>query len=447
MKLLSHLSPFLMGIFTVISLYAANSERLEWTQMIVPLILVLVLSAVISILFMLNKWTAKSWAFIASMSILCLMLWYSITPLYSIIIVVISLIISMLIPMHKITQPLSIFLIFAILVSGGQAVYNSSGDVPVNNPVIAAPAATAKPNIYFIVPDRMPSIDAMRESNINPDKFVSDMKSLGFYVKENQMSSDPFKVTDEEIKTTRTMRYFASVLNGGIDVPLDMTYKDCRLLIKQGSVFNDIHLQGYTIHNVASWFAETKDLPLADYVYKYNNISLLERVFNDELTNAYWSRTIFYGLNFRAWESEASIGSVERGRALWQYGKVLELAASGNKSQFVMCHLLMPHEPFVFDKVGGSTDTSLSIPEQYYSQIEYALSYLSSLAKGILESDPSAIIIIQSDEGMAYKKPIELNFGLSKTQWNGVLTAWKIEDNIDLSSIKHTDILKALVRR
>jgi len=344
---------------------------------------------------------------------------------------------------------ISLICLFGILLSVGAAV-KTNIEYPIEaKKTIIALNDTKVPNIYFIVPDRMPSIEAMRETGINPDSFVSDMRNMGFYVKENQLSHDPYTVDMKGMKTTRTMRYFASVLNDGIEIPLGSEYTYCRNLIKQPALFDTLHSKGYTIVNIASWFSETKDILTADFNLKYSNTGLLEKVFENELSVAYWSRTAFNMINFRFMQSDASLGSVERGRAAWQAGElnVWSQAVHG-QGLFIVAHILMPHEPFVFDSEGGPANTKLSQPDQYQEQTEYALTYLKDIAAGILANDPEAIIIIQSDEGMAYKKPIELNYDLSPTQWNGVLTCWYIPDKneLELSELKHTDILNYLTR-
>jgi hypothetical protein len=74
-------------------------------------------------------------------------------------------------------------------------------------------------------------------------------------------------------------------------------------------------------------------------------------------------------------------------------------------------------------------------------QIRFTCDYLNSLANDILNADPDAIIIIQSDEGMAYRKPVELNYDLTPVQWNGVFTAWKLPWDDGLADLPHTGIL------
>lgn len=454
MKLLSYLSPVFISILTVTTLYSANANRLEWSQVWIPLGMGLVIALFFMFIFWLNPLTNKKMPFIASVFTLATIMFYEIHPITAGVLMVGAIVFVWLIKSpEKHTQGgimVSFIAIIGIIISGGQALLTvQSNNIQADNAPVTV-TGTGKPNIYFIVPDRMPGIEGIKELGIDTDSFVADMRSMGFYVKENQMSHDPYTVDCTfNPDTTRTMRYFASVLNSGKEIPLDSTYKDTRNLIRQPSLFNDLHSQGYRITNIASWFAETKDILTADQTFKYDDIGILERIFDNELSVIYWNRTILRGINFRFLQSDASLGSVERGRAIWQSSmlKVMSDNPVNTGNQFVIAHILMPHEPFVFAANGSPADNRLSQPDQYKAQIEYALSYLLDIAGYITTNDPDAIIIIQSDEGMAYKKPVELNYALSPEQWNGVLTCWRIQNQneLELSSLKHTEILQHVI--
>jgi hypothetical protein len=446
LRKLSFLAPFLVAVFSVISLYAANADRLDATSMIMPEILGLVLAGVFLLLFWLFKWTSQSAPFVAAIWTGVVLYWNIMPIPLDVFFLVASLFIG--IASKQYTVPAAILVCgIALLGSLGTSIQAGiinagKSESQINpGPFLNKPG---QPNIYFIVPDRMPSPAAMRESGINPDETINDLRSLGFYVKENQISNDPYTIDwPEDIYTTRTMRYFASVLNGGLAIPMTIPYKDCRTMIQDNAVFTWLHGKGYEIINIPSWFTETKFFTNQDHEYPFEDVTLLERFFNDELGEAYFSRTIFNGFNFRVFETFGSQRKIEMERLNWQSKKILEIASSGPNSTFVISHFTLPHEPFVY---GNPED---SVPDQYYTNIRQALLFLDELAANIRTLDPSATIIIQSDEGMAYRKPAELNNDLSKTQWSGVFTAWYLpyvdvaKNNLDY--IKHTDILGVVV--
>lgn len=451
LKKLSNFTPILVAIFTVTGLYAANADRIGWGQIVAPLVFAICVAGLFMLLFWLLKWTSRSMPFIASIFTGAALLWYLITPWAGLALMLMALVLGIWkrVNTKLVANILAVVFIIAIIVSTGQAIFiNATNQVAAQKTEIKL-AAPGTPNIYFIIPDRMPSIAAMQESGIPTEDFVAVLKERGFYVKENQLSADQYYAGHpQNVHTTRTMRYMASVLNDGKEIPLDISYKDCSSEIKNPNVFNELHDKGYTICNVASWFAETSQLPTADYNYRFTDVSFMEKIFQDELSVAFYDRTIIRGLNFRLLQSSYSTGNVERERHIWQAGEVIKLSKVIGGPVFVMAHLMLPHEPFVWDADGNPQNNKrLSEPEAYYQQIQYAQSYLLNLIYGIQANDPNAIIIIQADEGMAYKSPVELNTALSSTQWSGVLTAWYIPgaDASELSNLKHTEILKYIL--
>jgi hypothetical protein len=426
---LSFAAPFLVAILMVISLYAANADRLEPGQMVAPMVYGLAVAGLFLLLFWLFRPTSEAAPIVSAIFTLAFLTWHLVAYWIWLSIFGMVLVMVFLEPKHKAYRPagyfLTMVLTLSLVVSVVQAGVASAGRVNAL-PAAAYTPKPGQPNIYFIVPDRMPSFAAMRESGIDPEQALADLQALGFYVNENQLSQDPYTVDySGEVHTTRTMRFFASALNGGRLIPMEILYRDCRTLIKDNAAFDQFHSGGYRIVNVASWFAETSNFTEAENL-AYQDVGFLENLFRDELSGAYFERTILAGLNFRVWEPDASKVRVETGRLLWQRWEILT-AGKPNTSTFVFAHILFPHEPFIYG------DPTATIPEQYYSNIRAA-------------ADPSAVIIIQSDEGMAYRKPIELNYNLSPVQWNGVFTAWYLPGySGDLDAIKHTDILAVVV--
>lgn len=439
-NILSWLSPFIVAVFTVTSLYAENAQRLDPGQMVIPLIFGLFIAGLFLLLFWLLKWTEKAALFVASIFTGAFLLFH-ISVWGFVIAMAGALIMGVMGKKH--TLPATVIL--AVICGVGIVITAIQGlTIHVSDTVKMEQTYTyipGKPNIYFIVPDRMPSSAAMRESGIVPDAEIRELTSLGFYVPADMRSHDEYTPDyPDKVYTTRTMRYFASALNEGQEIPLTIPYKDCRALIKNPVLFDLLHNKGYKITNIASWFNETSNFPGVDENLKFARVSLQERLFADELSVAYFERTILAGLNFRILETDIAQAKVEMARHDWQAGTISGKASLGPVSNFVITHIMLPHEPFIYT---DSRDTK----EQYIDQIKYALRYITDLAADIRALDPTAIVIVQADEGMAFRKPAELNKELSLVQWSGVFTAWYIPgaDENKLSTLQHTEILKYVV--
>jgi len=71
--------------------------------------------------------------------------------------------------------------------------------------------------------------------------------------------------------------------------------------------------------------------------------------------------------------------------------------------KFLFFHILIPHEPFVFDENGGAVayeNMNNWINAKYYTgQLRFLSAKIEELASMILRSDPDAVVLMQSDHG------------------------------------------------
>jgi hypothetical protein len=70
---------------------------------------------------------------------------------------------------------------------------------------------------------------------------------------------------------------------------------------------------------------------------------------------------------------------------------------------FLFFHLLLPHEPFVFDENGGSVAyenmNNWINPKYYAGQLRFLSKKIEELADIVLVNDPGAVVLMQSDHG------------------------------------------------
>lgn len=440
------LTPILTGILTVMSLYAANAYRLEWSQLPLPLLIAVLTGAFFALIFSLLPYTSKNMPIIASGFTLAVLMWNAIGIYAVLAILIISTALSVIKLKVKLTPALNVILAIGLLVSVGQSLFGSNW----NQSVVKAEPAVSKglPSIYFICPDRMTSIDGIRECGIDTTEFVNYLHDNGFYVNEDATTLDPYRPGDEDlVSVTRTCRFISSLLNDGVSIPFDIDYKGVFNKIQNNTVIPELHNLGYTTYNVASWFTYTANIGNFDYTYQYKAKTPIEFLLRTELGLAFWQRTLYTGFNFYKLIPSASIVNSESSRHLWQAGQITDIAGMEGQ-KFVFSHILLPHEPFVWTADGElQFDTKLSQLVLYIQQLSFTCNYLMKLTGDILKADPDAIIIIQSDEGMGFKRPVELNLGLSDTQWFGTFSAWRIPgvDDSQLENIEITQILGYLV--
>jgi len=302
---------------------------------------------------------------------------------------------------------------------------------------IAIGDKTGGVNIYFIIPDRFTSIDGLRELGDSPDEFVRELESKGFYIRENAKTADMLGLSIEPVYTTRTLRFLASVLNDGVNIPIGISYADASRMVKNSETIKRIKSQGYTYYNVGSWYQETKTSALADYNYFYQGYDLLSLLYSSELATAVMDRSILNELNI--FPLQRFFGSTaRRTEHVYQKNIVCTIADNTDNPKFVMVHLLLPHHPYVWGADGGELPTGLSESASYLQQANFAKGFLLSMIDGIQDKDSTACIIIQSDEG------IQSPGKATPTAWIGQLTAWYMPGipNSELNNVDTVGILK-----
>jgi hypothetical protein len=326
----------------------------------------------------------------------------------------------------------AVVVMMAVLVSLGQSAFGiarSSGDVVASQAV--AKADNAYPDIYVIIPDRFGSPEALKESGLDASWFVQELRDRGFYVRENAMSSDAYKAGEKAPQTTRTLRFLASLLNFGESVDLGMGYNEAGGMVRNPEAVRVLHSMGYICYNVGSWYPETAISRAADHNYVYRAANPVQWLYVQEFGAAVLDRSI--------WRYFIITGDqTERDRQMFQLGAVKEIA-SGDVAhpKFVFVHLLLPHPPFVWAADGQPQNGDSGEMTKYLEQVQFTEGYLLEMLDSIPDD---AIVILESDEGICFTRPAFLNEGLSDTQWNGVLVAWRIA-GADLAAVGHTEIL------
>ena len=381
----------------------------------------------------------------ATVFILTTLLW-DLFPLTPVVPVLIATILSMLIILIRLKRGMSTLTITAalacIIALGQFAIAGNPAQVQASSSTVTLGKT---PDIYFIVPDRFPSPEALRETGYDPVEFVQSLRDKGFYVREDALSSDPFQQADDTVNSTRTMRFLASALNLGMVIPQDIPYRQAGDLIRSPRINGVLQFNGYTCHHIGSWFPETAASATADVNHAYETYSLASKLYANLFSATVVDRSVFRYLNSFPFMSKDSRGEVERARQTFQRDTIKGVASSGDSPVYVFAHIILPHPDYYWTADGQpQTSTTLNQQEMYLEQIKYTEGYLLDIIDCILSHNPDAVVIIQSDEGMAYVDQV-INLTLSNTQWNGCLTAWYIPGRYNLDDVEINDILEYVV--
>jgi hypothetical protein len=430
---LTYLLPIGAAVFVVMATFSQHSNRLPWSQLGTALIMAVMVGVVCLGPFILVPSMRRVAAFPATVLVLMTTLWmafpHKLIPTAIVLLAIMVTVKGKGIP--QLINVLSVLCVAAILVSTAGAVWTSQTAAD-DHPPEQTMVLQRTPDIYFIVPDRFCNHIGLLDSGYDNSEFLEYLESEGFYVDWEKLSEDELLPESKAPATTRTIRFLASVLNLGVDVPLNVPYNRASNMVKHHAVGEILQSNGYTYHHIGDWWAETETNTMADAVYVHRESSLMP---SDELSMALIDRSVYRYLASYLWRGHDAY----RNRNLYQLEAFKE-AAVAPSPKFVFVHTLVPHPPYVWAADGSpQTDATLTTEERYIEQVKWTETFLKQF---IAEVDKDAILIIQSDEGIAYTAR-GANYGLTNHQWNGVLAAWRIPgaDPSELDDVKITEIL------
>lgn len=440
--------PVMTGCLVVLSKFSSDAYRLGWGQLPASLAIGAVVGLFIWAVFFALPLTRSNSAVISCVITLMLMTWmaypYPIIPemvMVSTIIVLYDIKPSQ----NRVVATITFTVVaLAIIVSLGQSVYAKASyarNEGTQKTAVMLGTLEHTPDIYFIVPDRFTSPSALEECGINTEDFVAELEARGFYVRCNALSDDEAKPKGNfPMPTTRTLRFMASVLNMGKEVDLSVPYNQSSNEVKNHLVGRILKKNGYTYHHIGDWWQETLFNPLADYNYIYEGYTMMGHFAGDELAIAVIDMSCLRDANVGSLLPVELLTKINRERNIYQLATFKDIAGNGEYPKFVFVHILLPHPPYTWAGDGSVRTKPMGGMEAYLEQVKYTEGYLLQMVDAIEETD--SIIIIQSDEGIAFGSP-SANEKLSNNQWNGVLTAWRVpgEDFSKMQEVSITEVL------
>lgn len=253
------------------------------------------------------------------------------------------------------------------------------------------------PDIYYIVPDRYPSLEILKKHfGFDNGGFVDRLRGRGFYV-----------VPDGKANYLKTAYSLASSLNLSYlwDVP-DKVGEDLRSwqplweMIGNNLAVAVLKKAGYSHVHSGFWWAGTRNSPHADL--HLNTTSM------PEFLTLLYKTSLFYAVGPRLGvRLFHDVRELELERLNYQLQALAKLPGLPGP-KFVFAHLCLPHPAedgkYYVHKDGSLIDASRyekSREKDYFVEgIEYLNARLAELAEELIEKSPiPPVIIIQSDEG------------------------------------------------
>src|SRR3990172_5328450 len=252
-----------------------------------------------------------------------------------------------------------------------------------------------KPDIYYIILDRYAGEAVLKDLyGFDNSEFLNFLTKKGFYIADRSTMNYP--QTLPSLSASLNMEYINFLTDIAGENTSDQTF--AYPLVDNHKVGQLLKSQGYRYLHLGSWFEPTKVNPLADQNFLMGDLYLGLDGFSPELLETTLFAPVIRRLSSRT--SSFDFAIQHRNRILYQFGLLEEIPSLAGP-KFVFAHILIPHEPFVFDEnCGEITPTNkLSIPS-YLVQLSCANQKVMKLVETILTSSKNPpVIVIQADEG------------------------------------------------
>ncbi len=247
------------------------------------------------------------------------------------------------------------------------------------------------PDIYYIVPDRYGASPMHRRTyRIDTRQFIRFLKSKGFYVASESLAN--YGSTHQSLAASLNMQYLHTLLGKRTVPEKPLVY---RALRNTGAV-RFLKALGYRYVLSSSYHPMRKD-PAADVRIGGGDVAGFSHIL--------YSTTVLPALSrvFNVAEERLDPRRRRWQRTLSQFKQVARTTRA-RRPQFVVAHLLLPHEPYVFDRDGNFVseehEQRRSWRVRYADQVLYTNRKLRELINTLLADKANPpVIILQADEG------------------------------------------------
>lgn len=259
-----------------------------------------------------------------------------------------------------------------------------------------APRPTATPgarDIYFLVFDRYGSTESLDDLAEAHNDLPAWLETKGFTVA--NAADANYGRTTMSLAATLNMTYLDDVVqrlgpDSNDPAPVNEMLQDHK-------VGRFLQEHGYRYVHIGNWFAPTKTIRIADE----NPVLTSQTDFGALLDKTTLGPTIN---DLQGLKDPPSHHLLHRAAALFDFNEI-DLVSHEAGPKFVMMHILLPHEPYVFAANGeysglSEADSKFS-PAGFRGQLSFTNDKIRGLVDNLLNvpADQQPIIIIEADEG------------------------------------------------
>ncbi len=288
-------------------------------------------------------------------------------------------------------------LAIATIATGG---LGASAAGPPDRPDPDGGTRTTERDIYYIILDRYASEHVLRTYfDVTAPALYAELPELGFTV-----------IPDSQTNYPRTIHSLASSLNltyldelAAAQGPDQASTRPMIEMLQDHAVGRFLKAKGYTYAHLGSWWDPTETNRIADVNPRFESGSDFLATLNETtILPELLGRLRRIGLPIGGGPVDNYVRHYEAGR--FDFAHLDDLAAIPGP-KFVFIHILLPHDPYVFD-----TDGSFVTPEERRSrslndsvarQLAYTDSQIGAFLRTLVDVPPDEqpIIVLQADEG------------------------------------------------
>lgn len=263
-----------------------------------------------------------------------------------------------------------------------------------SSPVELDPGPGDAPDVYNIILDRYAGSTALAEAfDFDNEPFLRALEARGFRVARHAHAN--YIKTPLSLVSSLNMEFLdaeelqAEQESGRDRGPIH------RLLRARLAVPSALKELGYLYVHVANWWSPSATNVDADRVFRYSG--------QDEFSSVLSQTTLL-----RAFDEPAAAPAdpydwrILRAHTLYALDTLDQIPQIPGP-KFVFAHLLIPHDPYVFDTDGSFMDrrqvADQGRDDSYRRQLQYANTRMLELIDRILAEDDDAVILLQADEG------------------------------------------------
>ena len=265
------------------------------------------------------------------------------------------------------------------------------------------------PDVYYLILDEYARNDALLEyHDFSNHELTEFLENKGFHIAKNSFANYPMSV--QSIPATMNMNYINFLADEiGTEV---RNYKPLNEknygLYPNNMVIKNFKEMNYKIITFNTFALHLHENPLSDETFCHRDKFLLDNRLVDVL-----ARTSIFGYYIERW-AEGELRQV----TLCAFENFGNAGNVFDEPVFVWAHIMLPHPPWIFGPNGEEItpgkpllitdnpefrDSGWEPKRQYIQQVQFANKKTIEAVENILENNKNAIIIIQGDHGTAWE--------------------------------------------